>query len=431
MRKIIFIIVSCLFGVCNLTWGQGSSYTGSYTRSPRIEYSNKSNIIIMGIEIANPTGHSISLTNCSNITIQNCKLGPSKKEGIYLYKCKNVTITNCSIEKVESGVLAVSSSGIKFEYNEVKNVQGPYPRGQMIQFVYVNGSGNSISFNVSENILGQSYPEDIINMYMSSGTADSPINICNNWIRGGGPSFSGGGIMLGDSGGSYILVENNILVDPGQYGIGISSGHHITVRNNKVYGRKQEFTNVGIYAWEQYKLGCHDISISNNEVNYVNKIGEEVAYWNGGNCGVIEGWYTNISNSQLNAYVLPARIIDRAMISAPTWTSGWPSATEVVQNGFTACVNLNEAGNSYYVVLPTGSVSPNSNQVKAGKDANGNPLSDAQKGIISCELGAFEYKSPISGLTENNSYDVYFVAENKELILQQIPLRIVVTVHYR
>ena len=60
--------------------------------------------------------------------------------------------------------------------------------------------------------------------------------------------MSGGGIMLGDDGGAYEVAERNVLVDPGQYGIGVASGNNMTVRDNRIYGRKQDFTNVGIYV---------------------------------------------------------------------------------------------------------------------------------------------------------------------------------------
>jgi len=37
----------------------------------------------------------------------------------------------------------------------------------------------------------------------------------------------GGGIMLGDGGGSNIVAKNNILVDPGQYGMAVSGGSYM------------------------------------------------------------------------------------------------------------------------------------------------------------------------------------------------------------
>lgn len=323
MSKLMFLLAYCLIGLSILSWAQGSSYAGKYTHSAHIEHVNKSNFVINGLEIKNTSNHCIALSNCHNVTIRNCKFGPSPAYlGIYLYNCTNISISNCLMENLQSAVLAVSSSGIMFEYNEVKNVQGPFPRGQMVQFAYVSGGGNSISFNVSENIQGESNPEDIINIYMSSGTVDSPILISNNWIRGGGPSISGGGIMLGDKGGSYILVENNILVDPGQYGIGIASGHHITVSKNKVYGKKQKFTNVGIYAWEQYNLDCHDITISNNEVNFTHKDGLLNNWWFSENVGSIAGRASNLYSPILSPEVLPTQISRRAMNPVPMWISG-------------------------------------------------------------------------------------------------------------
>ena len=438
MSKILFILASCLLVVCDFAWGQGSTYSGSYTRSPRVQYTNISDFIINGLNIDNTSNHCITLINCHNVTIKNCKLGPSPAFlGVYLSGCSNVTVTNCTFENLATAMIAsVCTNDIKFEHNDVKNIQGPsnggdWAWGQMVQFIQVKGPGHSISYNVCENISGQSAPEDIVNLNDgTSGTPTSPIKVSSNWIRGGGPSDSGGGICLGDGGGSYTLVENNILVNPGQYGIGVSGGHNHIIRKNKVYGRQQTFTNVGLSAWNQYIYisATYEIEIANNQVNYTQRDGSLNNWWFSDNVGMVAGKATNLYSPFLTPNVLPSQIIGRAMIPAPIWTSGWPVATEIVHFGFTACVNMNEAGASYYVILPTGSVSPNSNQVKAGKDACGNPIADNLKGFVSCKSGAIEYKVPITGLNENKSYDVYFVAENKELILQPTPMRVIVSV---
>ena len=212
--------------------------TSIYKLSAPIVWNGISGQTISGIDIENAPGNSIELTNCKNITIQNSKIAHSKGIGIKLYNCTNITITNCFIDSVSSGVNACASTGIKFEHNQVRNVLGPMPRGQMIQFDAVTGGGNSISYNVGENIAGQSFPEDEISLYKSNGLPNDPIVIAGNRIRGGGPSNSGGGIMTGDAGGSYVIVKDNILVNPGQYGIAISSGTNITVQNNKVFSQK-------------------------------------------------------------------------------------------------------------------------------------------------------------------------------------------------
>ena len=312
MKKQIILSGILLFLFQCFSLAQGSAYSGKYTDSAPIVLDGKSNQTISMLSINNPSGHCIKLANCSNIIIQNCKLGPAKNEGVYLYNCKNITITNCSMDSIDSGVVADACTGIVVTYNDVRNVQGPMPRGQMVQFGHVYGAGNSISYNVGENILGQSFPEDEISLYMSNGTAADPIKVIGNWIRGGGPSGSGGGIMTGDQGGSYVLVQDNILVNPGQYGITISSGNNITIKNNKIYSMKQSISNIGLSAFKQYPINSFSNTIMNNEVNFTNKDGVLNNMWNAGNMGEVIGWVTNSYNANLNSSILPVQIIGRA-----------------------------------------------------------------------------------------------------------------------
>jgi hypothetical protein len=284
-----------------------------YVVSAPIALDGKSNMTISYMEITNPGGHCIKLSNCSNITIQYCKLGPSKGEGVFLSNCTNITVRDCSMEYVESGVVADIGSAIKVLYNDIKNVQGPMPRGQLVQFGDINGAGSSISYNVGENILGQSYPEDAISLCRSNGTAASSIQIIGNKIRGGGPSGSGGGIMSGDLGGSYVLVQDNILVNPGQYGLTVSSGHDINIRNNKIYSAKLPFSNIGLSAYKQYDISTYNITISNNAVNFMNKDGVLNDMWNANNCGTVTGWSSNFHDSNVNASILPAVMLGGAL----------------------------------------------------------------------------------------------------------------------
>jgi len=312
MKKFTTIIGIFIFIIQFYSFGQGCTYAGQFSDSEPIKWDGINNQIINQLKITNPTGHCISLCNCSNITIQNCKLGPSKNEGVYLYNCSNITVINNSMDSIDSGVVADGCTGIKVINNDVKNVQGPMPRGQMVQFGNVYGTGNSISYNVVENIQGQSFPEDEISLYMSNGTPEDPIKVIGNWIRGGGPSTSGGGIMTGDMGGSYVLVKDNILVNPGQYGITISSGDHIVISNNMIFSEQKPYSNIGLSAYKQYDIVTNSNTIMNNEVNFKNKDGVLNCLWNAGNCGDITGWDTNMHNSNLNASILPDKIIGRA-----------------------------------------------------------------------------------------------------------------------
>lgn len=113
---------------------------------------------------------------------------------------------------------------------------------------------------------------------------------------------------------------------------------------------------------------------------------------------------------------------------APNWTATWPKAENATNSGFSAKVNLDIAGNAYYVVLPSGANAPTAAQVKAGQDANGNALAANLKGTIVCNNGNTEYSSNVSGLSPATTYNIYFIAENiSGTILQINPVMLSIT----
>lgn len=281
-----------------------------YTSSKPITLNGAHDMVISNLDIKGGEADCIKLTNCYNITIKNCRLRSSKQNGADIINSKSITVINCYFENTETGVYAYKSEGIKIAHNQFKNMQGPLPKGQMVQFNEVYGKGNKVNFNKCQNNLGAGNPEDVINMYKTNGTVNDPIQIIGNHIRGGGPSKTGGGIMLGDNGGSYMMVKDNILVDPGQYGIAIAGGTNIQIIRNKIFGRQQPFTNVGIYIWNQHTSGCALNTITNNKVNFTNSHGDANHSWNGGNCGKVTGWETNTWGAEIDAKILPANIVN-------------------------------------------------------------------------------------------------------------------------
>jgi hypothetical protein len=294
----------------------GASFCGPYNVSAPISLDGVNNKTISELEISNPYGNCIKLTNCHNIIIEKCKLGSSLGNGIDLYNCTGITVLDCRMDSVATGIYANTCAGISVTNIEVTNVQGPMPRGQMVQFNKVSGAGNRVNYNVVENELGESGQEDAINMYKTNGTALDPIQIIGNWIRGGGPSKSGGGILIGDAGGSNYTVQDNILVNPGQYGIGVASGTHVRVLNNKIYAAQKDFTNVGIYVWNQYNSDCNSNTVRGNEVNWTNNSGNSNGAWNGSNCGEINGWSNNNWFADINDTILPEQItLDYTILS--------------------------------------------------------------------------------------------------------------------
>ena len=93
MRKFSVLGVLIFSTLSFLTYGQGSTYTGSYVSSSRMEYSAKTNMVIEGKSFNNTTGHSITKliqprharpiqkipTPFTRTCVAGCQLGRVKK----------------------------------------------------------------------------------------------------------------------------------------------------------------------------------------------------------------------------------------------------------------------------------------------------------------------------------------------------------------
>ena len=290
-----------------------SKFNGDIVRttSAIINLNSVSNKSIRNLDISGGSSACITLTNCSYDTITYCKLHNSTGVGIYLYNCSHIYIRYNYFTVVASGVYADHcGNNIQITTNQFLNMQGPFPRGQFVQFNNVIGAGSYIISNKCENISGQSNAEDGISIYQSNGTSASPIEIIGNWIRGGGPSSSGGGIMLGDQGGSYATASNNILVNPGEYGMAITGGYDEVLSDNIVFGASQSFTNVGIYVDNIGGYITSDCYVVSNKVNFFNSNGYSNPAWLDGSTAKPNGWDGNFwADAAINANALPATII--------------------------------------------------------------------------------------------------------------------------
>lgn len=199
-----------------------------------------------------------------------------------------------------SGIYAhrwVGGGTVKVRYNRARNVVGLWSDGkggwltgssqfsivQFVQFNDVKGIKDvEIAWNEVINVAGESRTEDVISMYRSGGTTASPIRIHNNYIQGsypaevGSQAFSGGGIMLGDHGGSNQVAYRNHVVSVSNYGIAIAGGSNNRIEENRVVsagvledGTRIHAANVGIYIWDQYSDPFENNVGTNNIVGYV------------------------------------------------------------------------------------------------------------------------------------------------------------------
>jgi hypothetical protein len=182
--------------------------------------------------------------------------------------------------------------------------------GSHIQMNNCNGSGIEIANSkfytkdpsgANNNNYGVG---DIISTFQCNGTAASRIWIHDNQIRGGSNNQVTGyiGITTGDVGGSYQLVENNILVNPGQGGIGVmpSGATFITIQNNRMYSKNtgNAFNYVGLTY--NSVPGVANCILQNNHITYYATAHAPNPYNKFAFQGPPAGWNTNTADTAVD-----------------------------------------------------------------------------------------------------------------------------------
>jgi hypothetical protein len=276
------------------------------------------NVLITGNEIG-PCGlDGVYALGASNLTVEGNVFndtGTSRSRGwgsaVEFENSDTLVVRRNRMERVATGVAVPNSRRIVIEHNTVRNVQGPLPRGQMVQFNGVNGGGNVVRCNTLENVPGQSgVVEDHISMYASSGAPGDPIRIEYNRTKGGeSPDVSGCGIVVGDvNGGNHFRVTGNVIVNSGNCGIGLTAGSDVQITQNTVVSRGQRQANVGLLAWNLYRRGCSGNTFADNRVYWDATLrwGGVNHMWDGApdySCQPIVGWNTNIVDASLTEAV--------------------------------------------------------------------------------------------------------------------------------
>jgi hypothetical protein len=203
--------------------------------------------------------------------------------------------------------------------------------------------GMEVAWNQVINEPGRSRVEDNINIYLSSGTADSPLRIHDNYIQGaytikpwqGNYSdgtwnynwvYSGGGILLGDGkttdpakAASFVRAYRNEVVSTTNYGVAIAAGHDNVFFDNRLVscdrladGRTIVGDNSGAYIWDSYHTGSR--SFSNNS-GYGNQVG-----WTQGTVRR-DWWVPNASSWTSNVHMAGPITLDTEAAEFALWQS--------------------------------------------------------------------------------------------------------------
>ncbi len=278
------------------------------------------NLIFDGsTQVADSNYGCITTWRGQNIIIRNCKfINVKVSQCISINESTNVSIYNCDIVNCWSGIKLWNCEGfIRIFSNDFHNIKGSLVsdigrEGGAIHYQGCSGPGNIVQDNALEQDRGAGSTIDHIAFFRTHCDVEAPLIVRNNWIRGGGPHRSGGGILLGDYGGENLIMEDNVLVDPGQYGIGIAGGANMVMRRNKVYGSQRPWSNVGIVVidWTPQELPSGNYTVENNKINWKGDQGLPTDYW------VYEaqqwpiGWETNMFQDQsVTPDMLPPQII--------------------------------------------------------------------------------------------------------------------------
>jgi peptidoglycan/xylan/chitin deacetylase (PgdA/CDA1 family) len=267
--------------------------------------------VITGLHITSNSGPCVTITNKANVWINDSEIGPCGSDGVFisggsghritnsiihtdhggpgnvgmgvfiLGSASNILVHSNQFSTNESSIYAQSSSNIRVIGNYSKNPQGPYPRGQHIQF---NGiTSGSVTDNYGVATAGQSDQEDAINLYQSNS-----INIARNYMVGG-DSTTGCGILIGDEGGTNDTVQNNTLIRTAQCGIGIAGGSGHIASGNKILDTNTVggAGNVGLYVDNFSGSPCSNITVTDNIVSNKLPNNSYNDYYNAGNCGAV------------------------------------------------------------------------------------------------------------------------------------------------
>ena len=190
---------------------------------------------------------------------------------------------------------SVSANPVLVRYNLAKNIDGRvtdgaggYSGSVITQFLQLdnvqNAGGIDVSWNEIHNTPDASAVEDNINIFESSGSQSSPIDIHDNFIDGAYPypalsvPFRGGGILLADSGGNFQVAHDNQVVSTTNYGLANASGTNTRIYQNRAVssglladGTRIPSANVGLYSWNQYAAPYGNNSVYNNIAGWMQK----------------------------------------------------------------------------------------------------------------------------------------------------------------
>ena len=274
-------------GTYSGNWESNSNVPAVYIQTTEPVTIENANIRGRGNLIAG-FGGRLTIRNVHGYNLNPNRAGKAAGRAINMEEFYKVIVTDSYFEGGNGIYLrkyvgeANQQETIKILRNQFKNIDGRLSDGNngytdkydLVHAILLNGVQRvpnvEIAWNEIINEPGKSLTEENINLFVSSGTPQSPIRIHNNYIQGAYPvnylatQFAGGGILVGDGkvtdplDSGYTRVYDNQIVGTTNVGLAIVGGVDNQMYNNRVIGsglisasQRLASTNVGLYVWDR------------------------------------------------------------------------------------------------------------------------------------------------------------------------------------
>ena len=292
----------------SITINAGGTYSGSWqsldSAVPAVTVATTDAVTIENCTIRSKADLIYARLPNTHVTIRNCfgyGLDPmvqNQARGSFytVYEPGSITMEHNSIESTGWGLQTLSQDGWRtsgpflVRYNTAKNLDGAPSdgRGGRITTNLPFGGDNGNHFAIFATLQGMTRAEigwnqvitdptpaltsigDVINIYSSSGTPTSPIDVHDNYIQGGYPAdpfspiYYGGGIVTdgrvtdtATTATAFVKIHDNQVVSHASYSYGLAAGHDVEMYNNRTVSSGQYSSG----AWYDGYVG---LSIINN-----------------------------------------------------------------------------------------------------------------------------------------------------------------------
>jgi hypothetical protein len=294
---------------------QGGTYSGTHQSTSStvacVRIATTEPVVLEGCTLKGP-GNLIEAGEGANLTVRNCRgqgLAPTvnnQAPGRFLdvYRPSHLVVEHNAFAQTSGIVVnrwsAAGTPGqsLRVRYNQARNIDGRWRNAggsTRSSFLLLNTvqhlPGVDIAYNEVLNTPDQSLVEDNINLYNSSGTAQSPLRVHDNFVRGAYPfpatatGFTGTGLTTdGDArtlaeAAGFIEADHNQFVSTGNAAMNLAAGHDILYHHNRVVssgllpdGRRfpAGWAGLGVFNYYQQPASVYfNNRVEANTVGYV------------------------------------------------------------------------------------------------------------------------------------------------------------------